>query len=203
MQVLIFAMTETSTAPKPHHHGNLRAALVEAGLAILESDGLQALTLRRCAQLAGVSHAAPAHHFDGLIGLKGAIAQDGLAQLRQAMLTASADAQDDIARLRGICRGYLDFATAHPALFRLMFGFEAHERGHMLSDGNATAYDVLRAACAPFVTPHRPEALLETQVWSLIHGYACLALANKYASDEFSQNLPALLSLLDKFELNT
>ncbi|MFQ1702109.1 TetR/AcrR family transcriptional regulator [Loktanella agnita] len=176
-------MSDLPPATKPHHHGNLRAALVQAGLSILASEGLQALTLRRCAQRAGVSHAAPAHHFDGLVGLKGAIAQQGLVQLRNTMLAASGDAGGDLARLRAICRGYLDFATAHPALFRLMFGFEAHERQHMLSDGNAAAYDVLRTACRPFVTPDRPASVLETQVWSLIHGYSTLYLAGNLIAE--------------------
>ncbi len=59
---------------KPHHHGNLREALIVAGIEILKEGGLPALTLRACAARAGVSHAAPAHHFDGLPGLVTAIA---------------------------------------------------------------------------------------------------------------------------------
>lgn len=181
-------MEGISETSKPHHHGNLRTALVQAGLSILETEGLQALTLRRCAQRAGVSHAAPAHHFDGLIGLKGAIAQHGLVRLRNMMLAVSGGTKSDLDRLRGICRGYLDFATLHPALFRLMFGFEAHERHHVLSDGNAAAYDVLRAACRPFVTPDRPAPVLETQVWALIHGFSTLYLAGNLIAEV--QNVP-------------
>jgi DNA-binding transcriptional regulator YbjK len=61
-------MTESADKKKPHH-GNLRAALVSAGIELLEEGGLEALTLRKCAARAGVSHAAPAHHFEGLQGL--------------------------------------------------------------------------------------------------------------------------------------
>ena len=55
---------------KKHHHGNLRPALIKAGIALLEEGGIDALSLRKCAARAGVTHAAPAHHFDGLAGLK-------------------------------------------------------------------------------------------------------------------------------------
>ena len=75
--------------PKPHHHGNLRNALIEAGIDLLKEGGLPNLTLRKCAALAGVSHAAPAHHFDGLDGLRQAIASEGFSRFRQAMLDAS------------------------------------------------------------------------------------------------------------------
>ena len=67
------------------HHGNLKESLVLAGMQLLEDEGLEALTLRRCAVLAGVSHAAPAHHFDGLKGLKTAIATRGYAIFEQMM----------------------------------------------------------------------------------------------------------------------
>ena len=59
---------------KQHHHGNLREALITAGVGLLNEGGLSALTLRKCAARAGVSHAAPAYHFKGLNGLLTAIA---------------------------------------------------------------------------------------------------------------------------------
>ena len=133
---------------KPHHHGDLRAALIQAGLDILQTDGLHGLSLRKCAARAGVSHAAPAHHFDGLVGLKGAIAHHGLTLFRDAMVLAAKDAQTDLAYLKGICRGYLDFVAARPALFRLMFGFEKHEHRKVSVElGDDLAYEVLHNAC--------------------------------------------------------
>jgi AcrR family transcriptional regulator len=169
---------------KPHHHGDLRAALVQAGIDILQTDGLNGLSLRKCAARAGVSHAAPAHHFDGLVGLKGAIAHHGLTLFREAMADASEEAQTDIARLKGICRGYVNFVAERPALFRLMFGFEAHEREKAAREIDDTvAYDLLRAACAPFVRADLPAPILEAQVWSLIHGYATLYLTGNFLRD--------------------
>ena len=70
---------------KPHHHGNLREALIRAGLVRLEKDGPDAMTLRKCAARAGGPHAAPAHHFNGLISIKGAITARGQGLVGAAM----------------------------------------------------------------------------------------------------------------------
>ena len=115
------------TIPTPgaralHHHGNLRAALIEAGIALLAREGASGLTLRKCAALVGVSHAAPAHHFAGLPGLLDAIAAKGFAMFSDAMEGEAQRGPDEPrARLEAICLGYLEFARAQPALFDLMF----------------------------------------------------------------------------------
>ena len=191
----------STSQDKPHHHGDLRAALIQAGLDILQTDGLHGLSLRKCAARAGVSHAAPAHHFDGLVGLKGAIAHHGLTLFRDAMVIAAKDAQNDLARLKGICRGYLNFVAERPALFRLMFGFEKHEHLKVSAElSDDLAYEVLHKACAPFVRNDLPAPILEAQVWSLIHGYATLYLTGNFLrelhalpeQDAFDQVMGAL-----------
>ena len=79
-------MVDTSRMSKQaHHHGDLRNALIRAGLDILDTEGLDALTLRKAAARAGVSHAAPAHHFQGKEGLLAAIAAHGYEQFRALM----------------------------------------------------------------------------------------------------------------------
>ncbi|MCB1342241.1 MAG: TetR/AcrR family transcriptional regulator [Pseudooceanicola sp.] len=184
---------------KPHHHGALREALIAAGIRLLEQGGPDALTLRRCAALAGVSHAAPAHHFDGLAGLKLAIADEGFRRFRDCMLTA--EAQGDPSprgRLKGICRGYLAFARANRAMFHLLFGYEMSAPHHGgVPDAARVGYDVLSRCCAPFVSPGSDPRAIEIQVWSLIHGYASLSLAGRIGPDD-----PALfeqvLALLDR-----
>ncbi|HEU0222356.1 MAG TPA: TetR/AcrR family transcriptional regulator, partial [Paracoccaceae bacterium] len=75
-----------------YHHGDLRRALVEAGLAILEEAGLEALTLRACAARVGVSHAAPRNHFAGLGGLLAAIKAEGFRRHEAAMRAGMAEA---------------------------------------------------------------------------------------------------------------
>ena len=66
----------------------LRDVLIEAGIALLNEGGMAALTLRRAAARAGVSHAAPAYHFDGLPGLLTAIAARAFADFSNRMQAA-------------------------------------------------------------------------------------------------------------------
>src|SRR5215218_7906479 len=72
----------------PYHHGALRDALLKAAEAVLERDGLQGLTLRAVAREAGVSHAAPTHHFGDLTGLVSELAAIGFLQFNAAMAAA-------------------------------------------------------------------------------------------------------------------
>lgn len=167
------------TDKKPHHHGDLAAALIQSGIEILTESGLDQLTLRRCAARAGVSHAAPAHHFDGLAGLRAAIAQEGFDRFRRHLLHSRAQGpQDPEGRIFSLCRGYLDFAEENPALFALIFSCGAlPQNPDNLKAGETTAYGVLRETCAPFVPNGTDPRIVETQVWSLIHGFSHLFLA--------------------------
>jgi AcrR family transcriptional regulator len=166
-------MTEDT---RPHHHGNLRAALISAGMDML-AEG-KVLTLRQVAARAGVSHAAPAHHFDGLGALMTAIAARAFGEFAQAMTDARARAGNDPrARLSAVCAGYLDFAARRSGLFHLMFSDPAPDRANPdLARAAADAYGVLRDACQPFALYPAPDETLEAAVWALVHGYAMLTL---------------------------
>ncbi|WP_172296114.1 TetR/AcrR family transcriptional regulator [Pseudoruegeria sp. HB172150] len=167
---------------KPHHHGNLREALVLAGLQLLEEGGPDALTLRKCAALAGVSHAAPAHHFDGLHGLKWALAEEGFRRFRNYMVDAEVTGeQTPRGRMKSICRGYLHFARDNRALFQLIFGFDAKDVPvRPTRDVGSFGYEPLRRCCAPFIPDDVPREVIEAQVWSLIHGFTTLFLAGRF-----------------------
>ncbi|MBC7478694.1 MAG: TetR/AcrR family transcriptional regulator [Pseudorhodobacter sp.] len=152
----------------------LRLTLIDAGLALLEEGGMAALTLRRTAARAGVSHAAPAHHFDGLPGLLTAMAARAFE-----LFAASLQSDDSLPprdHLLAVCHGYLAFARAHKGLFHLMFVSPQVDRADPAVTPHANcAYLTLRAACLPFAAPGASEdTLLETAVWSLVHGYAAL-----------------------------
>ncbi|MEO8244768.1 MAG: TetR/AcrR family transcriptional regulator [bacterium] len=156
---------------------SLRDALIDAGIALLDQGGMPALTLRRAAARAGVSHAAPAHHFDGLPGLLTAIAARAFQIFADTMEAASTAAgPDPFARLVGLCDGYLAFASQHHGLFHVMFVSPEVDRDDpALTPHSARAYLLLRATCLPFAAPDATEdAVLETAVWSMVHGYASL-----------------------------
>lgn len=157
-----------------HHHGNLREALILAGLAILEEDGLSALSLRKVAQRAGVSHAAPAHHFDGKHGLLVAIATRGFQTFTKYMRDEQfRDGEEPRAQLLGISNGYLKFAREHNALFRLIFTTEYKENiDAALQEASAEAYAVLAEVCANFEPSPAGSGVNELKVWAAVHGYA-------------------------------
>ena len=114
----------TATRPsRPYHHGDLAAALLDAGEAELAEKGVEAFSLRGVAKRAGVSHAAPAHHFGDARGLLTAIATRGFERFiaRQQDFRREAP-PNPRAQLEASGLGYVAFATENPALFRLMFG---------------------------------------------------------------------------------
>lgn len=102
------------TESRAYHHGDLRRALLAAALEAIEEVGPTALSLRDLARRAGVSHAAPAHHFGDKAGLLTALAAQGFDLLAQALVQAG----DDLLEA-GVA--YVDFAVRHRAYFEVMF----------------------------------------------------------------------------------
>ncbi len=197
-------MTASLERTRPHFHADLREGLINAGLALLARDGTAGLTLRKCAALAGVSHAAPAHHFEGLPGLLDAIAARGFDMFADVMEAHAARAPDEPrARLEAICLGYFDFARANPALYDLMFRqvWSLAGRADELAKSGARAYAVLADTCAPFVPEGQEPGIVETQVWSLIHGYATLVLVGKLGRNRAIASVRDVLSLLGRLDL--
>ena len=119
-----------SPTPAPYHHGDLRAALIAAGEEVLAERGAAGVTLRECARRAGVSHAAPSHHFGDLAGFLSAIAAQGFARLVAAVRDqrASTDATDLDAQMVATCSAYVGFARKEPNMFRVMFRCDLLDR---------------------------------------------------------------------------
>lgn len=166
-----------------YHHGNLPRALVNAALRLVETEGAEALTLRGAARLAGVSQAAPYRHFADKQALLAAVAEEGFRTMTQAMREASASHEaDPLGRFRALGLAYVEFATKHPAHFRVMFGRAAADR---------SSYPSLRAAAAEtfgllveaitdcqragLVRQGDPEELA-LAAWSGTHGLSSLAV---------------------------
>lgn len=197
-------MTSSIDTARANSHGDLRERLIEAGLTLLARDGATGLTLRKCAALAGVSHAAPAHHFDGLPGLLDAIAARGFDMFADVMEAHAARAPDEPrARLEAICMGYFDFARDNPALYDLMFRqiWSLAGAAAELGRSGARAYAVLADTCAPFVREGDEPGIVETQVWSLIHGYATLVLVGKLGRNRAIASVTDVLGLLRRLDL--
>lgn len=167
--------------PTRYHHGDLRATLVTAARHVLEREGYDALSLRAAARAAGVSQAAPYHHFRDKEALLAAVAAQGYGELTAAMQAHMAAQTDAQARLDASGIGYVGFAVANPALFRLMFGM-AHGVADdpALKAAGAAAYGVLQQAIADVLAaagkPASEAPIASLKAWSLVHGLAKLVL---------------------------
>jgi AcrR family transcriptional regulator len=174
-----------------YHHGDLREALLDAAEALLAQRGAAGLTLRDVARGAGVSHAAPYHHFAGLPELLAALAERSFQQLGAAMQagvdTHPADARE---QLLAIATAYVDFARRRPARFRLMFGpVLASRRVHPGLDRAAEgAFRVLLDAATRFDAAAGP--LIALTGWSLAHGLSHLSLDAAFAGLPLPGPLP-------------
>ena len=178
------------TPKKPHHHGNLRAALLEAGLEILLSGGPETQSMRKLAAKAGVSHAAPAHHFANLTALHSALMTEGYKMFAASMRSELEKSPNDPReRILGAGRGYLLFAQNNEWLFNLMFGGTPPDQDdENLNTAAADAYAVLREICAPIVNEEGGSEINELMIWSLIHGLARLILHSRRESINADQS---------------
>src|SRR5215468_9012110 len=162
-------------ANSPYHHGALRDALLQAAEKVLERDGLPGLTLRAVAREAGVSHAAPTHHFGDLTGLVSELAAIGYRQFSAAMIAANASGSVQEKGLAS-AKAYVAFAQAHPGMYGLMFRTERLDMSRpSLHDASSSAFAGLARGVGASRHEHiEAEALSLEQagaivrVWSMV-----------------------------------
>jgi AcrR family transcriptional regulator len=162
----------TTKKERPYHHGDLAAALRQAARAILEEEGLGALSLRSVARRAGVSHAAPYRHYASREALLAALAVEGYGELREAIAKAAAAPGGRPDRIAHIGAAYMRFAVHHGGLMRLMFGSEFLDRTQFA--GLTEASDLIGHEVGVAVS----DPILGLAVWAAIHGLAALVLEN-------------------------
>ena len=155
-----------------YHHGDLRNALRDAARAILEQEGLSALSLRAVARRAGVSHAAPYRHFPNHEALLVELAVEGFVELRGEITTGGAGPGLASDRVTDIGAAYMRFVARRPALARLMFGPQLPNRDLYPELGQvADAIGVEIGAALG-------DTALGLAVWAAVHGLAMLILEN-------------------------
>ncbi|MFW2387589.1 MAG: TetR/AcrR family transcriptional regulator [Polyangiales bacterium] len=168
-----------ATARKAYHHGELRDSLLEAAEVLLEEDGPHGLSLRKVGRRLGVTPGAPYRHFEDKDALLAALAVRGFERLRERMLADQEGSTDGEERLRRAGLGYLEFASGHPELFRLMFGWIPSRDVPELCEAGDAAFVGLRGileACEEegLLSRSVPEAGL--MAWSAVHGAAFLLI---------------------------
>ncbi|EGP06999.1 transcriptional regulator, TetR family [Bradyrhizobiaceae bacterium SG-6C] len=169
----------------PYHHGDLHEALLQAAKRVAEREGINGLTLRAVAREAGVSHAAPAHHFGDVTGLLSELAAIGFQKFSAALGLAACEAGPDMmSAARARANAYVAFARDNPCMFQLMFRAERLDHSRpMLNEASRAAF----AKLAGIVAAQRHENLeldhltIEqaadvARIWSQVHGFAMLYL---------------------------
>lgn len=161
--------------PKPYHHGNLRESLLAAADTVLAERGAHGITLRDVAKAAGVSHAAPYHHFSSLNDLLAAVAERAFVTLGNALEHVSGEL-DTGERLLKINDAYVACACARPEQFRLMFGPLLTRKAEYpaLKAAADRAFGFLLAAACAHDTAQGP--VLALTGWSLAHGLSNLLI---------------------------
>lgn len=165
-----------------YHHGDLRRTLLDASAALLEAEGLGALSLRQVARKAGVSHNAPYYHFKDRGSLLAALAEEGFAQLAREMSDARAAAPSPRVRVEACGQAYVRFAVASPARFKMMFRPElaAPSEEAAVARSSTPALDTLMGAIveaqAAGLAPAGDPRPLVLTCWSAVHGLASLWL---------------------------
>jgi AcrR family transcriptional regulator len=165
----------------------LRDALLKAAETVLERDGLAGLTLRAVAREAGVSHAAPTHHFGDLTGLVSELAAIGFIQFNAAM--AAAPRLGSLEEAKARVAAYVAYAQAHPGMYGLMFRTERVDMTRpALRDAANASFAGLAGAIGASRHEHISTSALSLEqgaaiarAWSLVHGFTMLLLDGRLA----------------------
>ena len=169
------------SSQRPYHHGDLSRALVLAGRRILESQGVAALSLRAVAREAGVSPAAPYHHFKDKGELLDAVAEEGWKELGGSIVEARRGAATAKQAMTEIGVAYVCFARANPALYRIMYDAacdRASMPGHGKPEQEGNGWtQVAEAIVQAGVCPPEPREieLATIAAWCTAHGVAEMA----------------------------
>ena len=188
-----------ATARKAYHHGDLRESLLEAAGELLEKEGPAGLSLRKLGRQLGVTPGAPYRHFEDKDALLAALATEGYVELRSEMVADQDPSIGGEERLKRAGVGYLRFATRHPELFRLMFGWMPSRDIPELweaADATFAGFEAVLQAC-------ENEGLLSRSVneagllaWSAVHGADFLLIDGHLKVDQPAPDAACMLNLM-------
>lgn len=199
-----------ASANAPYHHGNLQLALLNASVDIIRAHGVAGLSLRKLAEVVGVSRTAPYHHFKDKDALLAAVAAQGFEELSGLLNRVLTDEDAPLrATLEKAVMGYLNFAFQHPTQYELMFGhslWQSEQHAHF----QRTAKNCFRQyvqifekleqkQSAPFVVP----ALRLAQItWASLHGLARLTSDGIFAKQDDIASIAKTLIKQIEYSIN-
>ena len=183
-----------------YHHGDVKNAIISAGIDIITEQGVQNLSIRNAAKRIGVSHTAPYRHFKNKEELLVAIAIKGFDILDQHIeKTLSNDGSSDSSALEDMGRAYIQFAVSNSNYYRIMFG--DHIRNKTDFPEFFSAYDrsfrkliqVIEDSGSKHGSDKTDLEVTAVAVWSLLHGYCLLIMDNEKDKDVGSEGQIQLL----------
>ena len=162
-----------------YHHGNLKDALIETALNLLETHSPDQISLRRLARDIGVSQTAVYSHFKDKTDMMAAIAIDGFQRQAQFMADAVRDQRDAFLRAEGLAVAYMEFAFENRALFQVMFSRDIQDLSEHkeLALAAGRPYSLFAAAWTRF-NPKQSHQM--PFIWSMFHGQTMLMLDPKF-----------------------
>jgi AcrR family transcriptional regulator len=162
-------------AAKSYHHGNLREALLETAFCLVDSQGVEAISMRALAREAGVSSAAPFRHFADKRVLLDAVAEKAAAELERKVDEATAECNDALTQFRAMSVAYVRFAAEHPSLFDLIHSTDsvsAHFLGEIRDERRLKLIAlIIEGQNAGLIPEADPELIVLTSE-ALTHGLA-------------------------------
>jgi AcrR family transcriptional regulator len=183
---------------KPYHHGDLKNALIQAGVAILSKEGMQGLSLRKVAQRAGVSHNAPYSHFPDKQSLIAAISTEGFQQLYDELDAAmAAHPNNPKEQLVQGARAYVQFAMNNIDTFKIMFAgvLEKEKKYPAYVEISQKTFqrvvEVVRTCQEAGVLRATPPEIMAVSLWGQIHGIVSLMLEGQISH-----------TVLDRFDIH-
>lgn len=181
-------MTKTA-----YHHGDLRRTLLDATLELIAERGVDGFTLREVARRAGVSHAAPYHHFADRAALVAALVEESFAQLDQAMREATESVKNARDRLARLGVAYILWAWHNPARFRVMWRPELRkcDDPSAVEQAADNSYLIVQETIRQALPPSRRT---ETEIgsaclaaWSSVHGFSMLLLDGSLSEEPHTE----------------
>lgn len=165
-----------------YHHGDLPTALLRSVREIVAAEGVGGVSVRAVARRAGVSHAAPAHHFGDRAGLLAALAAEGFDRFVEDVHVAREGCAPDATAadvMAAIGRAYVDFGLANPEYYVVMFRPEMVDGDHPeLDESGGQAFAALVATVRGCLAPGTADDVVLTVsmvAWSTVHGFVSLS----------------------------
>ncbi len=171
-----------------YHHGDLRTALINATVEMINQQGVDSITMRSLSEWVGVSRTAAYRHFNDKAALLTATAIEGFRQFSEALRVARLDeSQDEISRFQMMGQAYIKFAMENAAYYRLMFGDTVIQDNEKLRAACDDAFrellmiiELLQEVKAICCDDPKNQAIY---IWSLMHGLSSLVIDNKLQAD--------------------